>query len=151
MTPRDSDVRAPGIDGRGRADYAFDQGIALAYGFEPIGAPDALETAFFGPAAKLFCLRRPRTHPWVLGTSFHQSCGTELKAVAWDESAGTLSGEGHRPVGEWGTVVTANVGHMPVECLVDGHPVPLRTGAGDSTVIPSTVEHTPMRWELRYT
>ena len=45
-------------------------------------APDILDIAFFGPGAKLICLRQIRSHPWVVGTSFHQSCGAELRQRA---------------------------------------------------------------------
>lgn len=69
------------------------------------GPAATLSLSYTGPGVKLLALRRVRRHPWVVGTSFHQSCGTELDAVAWDEAAGELRGILHRPAGEQGWLV----------------------------------------------
>jgi hypothetical protein len=76
---------------------------------DPIQPSDAgvLDIGFHGPAVKLLLLRRPRAHPWPLGTSFHQSGGRELTEVQWDEKSRTLSGKLLRPAGESGFIMIA--------------------------------------------
>ncbi|MCW5549709.1 MAG: alpha-galactosidase [Opitutaceae bacterium] len=69
--------------------------------------PGVLDLGFHGPAVKLVVLRRPRPHPWPLGTSFHQSGGRELNAVRWNAKTRTLSGQLHRPAGESGFIMIA--------------------------------------------
>lgn len=69
--------------------------------------PSVLDIGFHGPAVKLLVLRRPRAHPWPVGTSFHQSGGRELFEVRWDEASRTLSGRLLRPVGESGFIMIA--------------------------------------------
>jgi hypothetical protein len=113
-------------------------------------APGILDIAFFGPGAKLVCLRAPRPHPWVVGTSFHQSCGFELKRVSWNESAMTLSGEVHRPSGETGFVFFTAGGRRPVACEVDGLSVPVRETAGGAWTLPVLVRDAPARWAVRF-
>jgi len=66
-----------------------------------------LDIGFHGPAVKLVVLRRPRAHPWPLGTSFHQSGGRELSDVKWHARTRTLSGKLHRPKGESGFIMIA--------------------------------------------
>lgn len=66
-----------------------------------------LDVGFHGPAVKLLVLRQPRSHPWPLGTSFHQSGGRELSAVKWNAKTRTLSGKLHRPAGEIGFIAIA--------------------------------------------
>ncbi len=66
-----------------------------------------LDIGFHGPAVKLLVLRKPRPHPWPVGTSFHQSGGRELSAVRWDARTRTLSGQLHRPKGESGYILIA--------------------------------------------
>jgi hypothetical protein len=112
--------------------------------------PGTLDISFFGPGAKLLCLRKKRLHPWVLGTSFHQSCGTELKKVSWEETTRTLSGEVHRPAGETGMVVVQDAAMTPLELKIDGQTQPFRPGANGSTILPVTVGTEPSRWVLRY-
>lgn len=72
-------------------------------------APGLLDVGFHGPAVKLLVLRRPRRHPWPVGTSFHQSGGRELSAVKWNARTRTLSGKLHRPAGESGFILIAGV------------------------------------------
>lgn len=70
-------------------------------------APGLLDLGFHGPAVKLLVLRRPRPHPWPLGTSFHQSGGRELSQVHWNARTRTLSGQLHRPPDESGHITIA--------------------------------------------
>jgi hypothetical protein len=90
--------------------------------------PGLLDLGFHGPAVKLLVLRRPRPHPWPLGTSFHQSGGRELRDVRWDARTRTLSGQLHRPPGESGHLLIA----VPSGNTVTPHRVPLVT-TGEST------------------
>ncbi|MCF7688006.1 MAG: alpha-galactosidase [Cephaloticoccus sp.] len=69
--------------------------------------PGHLDIGFHGPAVKLLVLRKPRPHPWPLGTSFHQSGGRELSDVQWSPRTRTLSGKLHRPKGESGYIMIA--------------------------------------------
>ena len=94
-------------------------------------ATPLLDIAFFGPAAKLLCLRRNRPHPWILGTGFHQSCGAELRNVVWQTTDNTLRGELHRPAGEQGALFFTDAGRRIAGCEVDGQPIfPQRTANG---------------------
>ncbi|HOT35479.1 MAG TPA: alpha-galactosidase [Candidatus Latescibacteria bacterium] len=113
-------------------------------------APGVLEIAFFGPCVKLLALRAQRPHPWVVGTSFHQSCGAELHNVAWDATGGVLSGEVHRPVGETGFVALSTAGMATVSCRVDGIAVPHRTGANGSLILPVTMNADRAEWQGRF-
>ncbi|MFH1567061.1 MAG: alpha-galactosidase [Gemmatimonadota bacterium] len=112
--------------------------------------PGALDVAFYGPAAKLICLRAPRRHPWVAGTTFHQSCGAELAVVTWDEAERLLSGTLRRPAGESGTITATATGHQLLGAAVDGRPVPVRRGAGDALVLPLTTDREVTAWSLRF-
>lgn len=69
--------------------------------------PGWLDLGFHGPAVKLLVLRRPRKHPWPVGTTFHQSGGRELADVYWNPKNHTLSGRLLRPKGEHGFIVIA--------------------------------------------
>jgi hypothetical protein len=69
--------------------------------------PGLLDIGFHGPAVKLLVLRKPRIHPWPIGTSFHQSGGRELSEVKWHAKTRTLSGKLHRPKGESGFIMFA--------------------------------------------
>ena len=69
--------------------------------------PGWFDIGFHGPAVKLVVLRKPRPHPWPVGTSFHQSGGRELSDVAWNAVTRTLSGKLLRPKGEAGFIVIA--------------------------------------------
>jgi hypothetical protein len=80
-----------------------------------------LDLGFHGPAVKLLVLRRPRPHPWPVGTSFHQSGGRELSDVRWDANTRTLSGRLHRPKGESGFIMLA----VPSPDGVATHKLPL--------------------------
>ena len=113
-------------------------------------APGTLDVAFFGPEAKLICLRPPRPHPWVAGTTFHQSCGAELEGVAWDEAGSCLSGRLCRPAGESGTITVTTAGRQFASAEVDGRPVPVRRGAGDALVLPLTTDREVTAWRLRF-
>ena len=82
--------------------------------------PGLLDIGFHGPAVKLLVLRRPRPHPWPVGTSFHQSGGRELSDVRWNAATRTLSGKLLRPKGEPGFILIAGT---PGES--DTHKLPL--------------------------
>ncbi len=84
-------------------------------------AAGVLDIGFHGPAVKLVVLRRPRPHPWPLGTSFHQSGGRELSNVRWHAKTRTLSGQLHRPKGERGYLMIA----VPTATGVTTHKLPL--------------------------
>lgn len=110
--------------------------------------PGMLELAFFGPGAKLLCLRDPKPHPWILGTTFHQSCGTELKHVRWNPKKAILSGEIQRPVGEQGLLIIATTGKPVKSQKIAGKAVPGHAGANASWVVPVTVTEPEMSWEV---
>ncbi|HOZ47547.1 MAG TPA: GDSL-type esterase/lipase family protein [Candidatus Hydrogenedentes bacterium] len=111
-------------------------------------SPGTLDMAFFGPAAKLMCLRKPRPHPWVVGTTFHQSCGAELHDVAWDAAARTLSGIMDRPAGEQGDIIIVGAGMRPSRFEIDGRPATGRHGANGAWILPVTVVATPTAWQV---
>lgn len=113
--------------------------------------PGMLDVAFFGPGAKLICLRRPRLHPWVLGSSFHQSCGLELRKVHWDAATHCLGGELHRPPGESGYIALATGGHAPAHAEVDGRATVLRSGASGSCLLPLVVGRSSVAWRVEFT
>ena len=71
--------------------------------------PGWFDIGFHGPAVKLVVLRKPRSHPWPVGTSFHQSGGRELSHVRWNSKTRTLSGKLLRPKGEAGFIMIAGV------------------------------------------
>ncbi len=86
--------------------------------------PGWLDLGFHGPAVKLLVLRRPRRHPWPVGTTFHQSGGRELSKVRWNPRTRTLSGTLLRPKGERGSIVIAGlpggaVHRLPVTATSD--------------------------------
>jgi alpha-galactosidase len=48
-------------------------------------------------SARLFVLRQPRAHPWVVATDMHVTMGgCDLSEVAWDDSTAVLHGLAHR-------------------------------------------------------
>ena len=110
--------------------------------------PETLSVSFFGPTVKLFAVRVARSHPWVVGTGFHQSCGFELSDVRWDDAAKRLSGRVNRPSGDQGSITVAGVNGLSVHAQVDGRDVPVRSGAFGSIVLPITVEGDGLDWEL---
>ncbi|OGV61974.1 MAG: hypothetical protein A3K19_30520 [Lentisphaerae bacterium RIFOXYB12_FULL_65_16] len=114
------------------------------------GTAERLDVGFFGPAAKLLCLRRTRPHPWVVGTSFHQSCGTELRHVKWDASRHTLRGEVHRPRGETGFIVVSGSGRVIVSAHVAGRTVTPRRGANGGWWLPVTMTADPVAWSIKF-
>jgi hypothetical protein len=98
--------------------------------------PGLLEVAFFGPSVKLLVVRRARLHPWIVGTSFHQSGGAELSGVAWDGS-GALRAVLNRPAGQQGYVVIADAGRgLPSEARVGGEAAPVQSCANGALVLP---------------
>lgn len=111
---------------------------------------DVLDIAFFGPGAKLLCLRSNRPCPWVVGTGFHQSCGAELRHVAWDAARSVLAGELHRPVGEEGGLFFTDGGKKIAACEVDGQPVSPRPSANGAWCASVLVKTAPVRWQVRF-
>jgi hypothetical protein len=112
--------------------------------------PGALDIAFAGPGVKLLCLRDVRPHPWIVGSSFHQSCGAELSDVRWNEATGTLSGVLHRQAGETGYLVIAGAGLPVLGAEVDGRPVPLRPAANGSWKLPVITMGERTAWSVRF-
>lgn len=111
---------------------------------------NVLDIGFFGPGVKLLCLRKARKHPWVIGTTFHQSCGSELKNVSWNEETLTLSGVVERPEGESGDLVVFADGRSPLSCTVDGRNTAVRTGSYRTLVIPLITMKCAACWEIRF-
>jgi alpha-galactosidase len=110
----------------------------------------ALEFTFFGPAVKLVALRRARPHPWVVGTGFHQSVGAELRGVRWDETAGELRGELHRPAGHSGSITVAAPGRGEPAATVAGRPAPVCPGAAGAWVLPIVCAADVTPWTVRF-
>jgi hypothetical protein len=92
--------------------------------------PGVLDVAFHGPTVKLIILRKPRAHPWPVGTSFHQSGGLELSGVKWHEGSRALEGNLHRPAGESGYLVIAIPGNGGMASGVRRIPI---TSTGETT------------------
>ena len=112
--------------------------------------PEFLDIAFFGPGVKLISLRKVKPHPWIIGTTFHQSMGAELKNVKWDKKSLKLSGELHRPAGEQGSVVfypsdlpvsSATIGKNPGICY---------PGANGSWRLPITTRQDKTFWSIKF-
>ncbi len=113
-------------------------------------APGALDVSFHGPAARLLCLRRRRRHPWVAGTGFHQSCGTELSDVSWDESSAVLSGVLQRPPAETGVIVLSSAARDVRSVEVDGRLTPWHVGANGSIVLPLLSGAQSTHWSVTF-
>jgi len=111
-------------------------------------APGVLEVSFFGPCVKLLVVRRVRPHPWVVGTSFHQSGGAELRDVAWDGCA--LSGVLVRPAGQQGYVVVAGASGPPSTAVVSDAVVQCRSGANGSVIVPVTTSGDTTLWRVAW-
>ena len=107
---------------------------------------DILTLSFFGPGVKLLALRERKSHPWVVGTSFHQSCGSELTDVVWDDTTRTLSGKVNRPPGEYGFVALAGGDAKSAE--VDSSSVPITMGSGGSVRIPVICREDGASWSV---
>ena len=110
-------------------------------------SPEMLMASFYGPGVMLMAIRQRRPEPRVVGTGFHQSCGTELTDIRWDAATTTLSGAIRRPAGESGTVVFAGF-HGPVSATVDGRPAATRPGARGSIVLQVTMAGDVATWEI---
>ncbi len=114
------------------------------------GPPGVLDLTFHGPAVKLLVLRRPRRHPWPMGTTFHLSGGRELAKVQWNRRTRTLSGELHRPAGEAGHIVIAGVrDDADVKAYVDGRRAAALRGAMSSILVPIATQKDITRWRVR--
>lgn len=110
---------------------------------------ETLRAVFSGPAVKLLALRKMRKHPWPVGTTFHQSCGMELKEVTWDKKKGRLSGVLERPAGQKGSLVIAGCGPENAwRTAVEGKQVPAVWGANGGLIVPVVTAAKQTRWEI---
>ena len=108
-----------------------------------------LSVAFQGPAVKLLVIRRPRSHPWPVATTFHQSGGSDLRNVVWNRTMRGLSGELLRPAGESGLIVIAGVSTASrLKAHVDGRPAAVRSLANHAVGIPVCTRNRITRWNL---
>lgn len=114
------------------------------------GPAGTLSFTFTGPGVKLIALRRPRLHPWVVGTSFHQSCGAELSGVAWDPKAGGLSGQLNRPAGQIGYIILAATGWSVVSADVGDRPAGVSPAAGGGYRLAICSGGPGTRWRVQY-
>ena len=113
--------------------------------------PGVLDVAFHGPAIKLLIIRKPRPHPWPVGTTFHQSGGLELSHVLWDAATKTLSGELHRPPGQNGSIIIAGIEPFhKAAATVEGVSAPIRYGANGSFHIPVITREWVTEWCVRF-
>ena len=110
---------------------------------------DSLKIAFFGPSVKLLAIREVRDHPWVVGTSFHMSCGLELKNVKWSKSGNKLRGELCRPPGQEGFIVIAGVNGKTVKVKVAGKSVQAFPSANGSMKIPIHTQKEETPWIIK--
>lgn len=108
-----------------------------------------LHVDFFGPAVKLLVIREARPHPWVVGTNFHASGGTELQNVKWDETCLKLSGELHRPPGNEGFIVVAGLHGKSAQATVATSPVSTVQSANASITIPVVTQRDVTPWTLK--
>jgi len=108
-----------------------------------------LEVSFFGPAVRLLVIRRARPHPWVVGTSFHQSGGVELSKVVWDDK-GVLEGDLRRPEGHRGWIVIAGSNHPPELASVGGDEVAIVPGSNGSWLLPVATQEDLTHWQVRW-
>ena len=108
-----------------------------------------LEVSFFGPGVKLIALREIKPHPWIAGTSFHQSCGMELEKVVWDEEKSELSGVLKRPKGQQGTISVVGLGDLDYEAVTSGRQASFVKGANGSVFIPFNTEDDATYWKIR--
>lgn len=112
--------------------------------------PDVLEAAFFGPAVKLLVLREAKDHPWPVGTTFHQSGGTELEGVIWDAAERLLQGTVARPAGQCGTVTIAGALPGIPGVTVAERPVTPRPVANGGLAFDVHTEGEVTEWEVRW-
>ena len=108
-----------------------------------------LEVAFFGPGVKLLALRETRPHPWVVGTTFHQSCGMELEDVRWDAARRALSGVVRRPAGHQGSILIAGAEAAGAQAWVNGQAVPCVPTAFGGLVVPVVTAGEATPWVVQ--
>lgn len=114
------------------------------------GDPDKLEIGFFGPGVKLLCFRRRREHPWIIGTSSHQSCGAELGNVEWDPGKKTLLGTVERPEGEMGTVIFSDAGLTVISAEVAGRDVKVHPASQGAFALPVYCASKKTEWKITF-
>lgn len=113
--------------------------------------PGCLGISFTGPGVKLIALRKVRTHPWVVGTSFHQSGGAELADVRWDPEARTLSGVLNRPAGHTGQIVVALPPHWAAGAAwSDTQSLPVRPTAASGCSLAVTTTKDVTSWRMAF-
>lgn len=110
---------------------------------------DSLKVAFFGPSAKLSAIREARDRPWPVGTSFHMSCGLELKNVRWSSSRNELRGELCRPPGQEGFIMIAGINGKVVKAKVAGKSVPILPSANGSVKVPIQTQKEETLWTIK--
>jgi hypothetical protein len=109
-----------------------------------------VEAAFFGPAVKLLVLRAAKDHPWPVGTTFHQSGGTELDGVTWDAASRRLSGRVARPGGQCGSITIAGALPGMPRVTVAGRSVTPRPVAHGGLAFDVLTEGDATEWEVRW-
>jgi hypothetical protein len=107
-----------------------------------------LEVSFFGPGVKLIALREVKPHPWVAGTSFHQSCGMELDQVIWNKDKRELSGTLKRPKGQQGFINVVGLGDCDYRVITSGRQVSCTKSANGSILIPIITEDDVTNWKV---
>jgi hypothetical protein len=95
---------------------------------------DNLDISFFGPSARLLIIRSKREHPWIVGTTFHQSGGCELESVKWDGER--LAGKLSRPPGIQGKIFAVGCGNEVQSAAVNGKDSVVYGAANGSLVLP---------------
>jgi len=110
-----------------------------------------LELSFFGPGVKLIALREVKPHPWIVGTSFHQSCGMELNQVVWNEDKKELSGTLKRPKGQQGFINVVGLGDRDYRVITSGGQVNCVKSANGSILIPIITEDDVTSWKVSLT
>lgn len=107
-----------------------------------------LEVSFFGPGVKLIALREVKPHPWIAGTSFHQSCGMELNQVIWDKEKKELSGTLKRPKGQQGFINVVGLGDNDYRVITSDGQVSCVKSANGSILIPIITEDDVTSWKV---
>ena len=110
---------------------------------------DDLQIGFFGPGVRLLVFREVRPHPWVVGTTFHQSGGLELGDVRWNPE-GVLVGELERPPGEDGSIVIAGSPSSRLHAEIEGRRAHVLPGSNGAVVLPVVSTGSPTRWEVHW-
>jgi hypothetical protein len=114
------------------------------------GPAGALSISFTGPGVKLLALRPTRAHPWVVGSSFHQSCGAELADMTWDAVQSELRGVLRRPPGHHGALFLCAAGWQAAGAEVDGQAAALIPSAHGAWRLPIVTNRDTTEWRVRF-